>query len=95
MNLIENLKNLGVHFVSPFKLDIEGQEHQVELLIRGFGARNGMIIEKSWEKIKPISLWLTNNGYGFCCFNSSEPCSLTETLNLLEDWGCNNAQESD
>ena len=91
MNLVENLKNLGVQYESPCKLEIDGHEHQVQLLVKGFGSKNGMVVETSWEKIKPISSWLINHEYGFSCFNPNESSSLAETQKLLEDWGCNKA----
>ncbi len=87
MNLVDSLKHLGVKFVSPFKFEINGEEHQMQLLVEGFGAKNGMIVEKSWEKIQPISAWLTIHEYGFSCFNPDESSSLADTQELLEDWG--------
>lgn len=87
LNLVETLKHLGIQYVSPCKLEINGQEHQLQLLIQGFGAKNGMVVDLSWEKIKPISSWLASHEYGFSCFNPDEQSSLSDIQKLLEDWG--------
>ena len=75
--------NLDVE--SPFLLVVNGEKYKFDCLIRGFGAKNGMIIDRDWSAIEPASEELIQLDYGFSCFDVRGG---VENMKLvLKDWG--------
>ena len=76
---------------SPFTIQIKNKTHQFQCLIRGYGAKNGMVIDKDWNKIEEIQKELENNNYGYSCFELKEISDLKGFQEVLNDWGKSNA----
>ncbi len=72
---------------SPFSLLIGDKEHQFQCVVRNYGAVNGMIIDKSWDKLECVSLELLNMEYGFSCFDIEEGEDIDHFREVLNDWG--------
>lgn len=85
-----NLKELSAQYKleieAPFSLRIGGQDHVFQCLIRGYGAEKGMVVDKDWEKIEPVSNELVRMGFGFSCFDI-ENSGTQDFQEVLDDWG--------
>ena len=90
-NLVEQLKRKGnIDIESPFMINIENVAYPFQCLIRGYGAENGMIIDKDFKKIEPIQAELLKMGYGYSCFDIIKSTSSADDfINavLIADWG--------
>lgn len=71
---------------SPFLFSIDNKDYEFQCLIKGYGAKNGMVIDKEWSRIKEVHRELSNMGYGYSCFNIEES-EVEGFEELLEDWG--------
>ena len=76
---------------SPFIIQIGDKAHQFQCLIRGYGAKNGMVIDKDWNKIEAIQSELEKNNYGYSCFELKETSDIKGFQEVLIDWGKSNA----
>ncbi|MDH5299847.1 MAG: hypothetical protein OEW58_00595 [Gammaproteobacteria bacterium] len=73
---------------SPFTIRVGNETHQLHCLIKGYGAKNGMVIDKDWYKIKAIQEELEKNDYGCSCIEITDTEGFQE---VLDDWGKSNA----
>ena len=80
--------NLNIQ--SPFALQIDDKIYNFQCLIKGYGSKQGMIIDKDWNKISPIKDQITTMGYGYSCFDI-EAIDLNNFKEVLNDWGATNA----
>ena len=81
--MIERLREeYNLDIVSPFNITIEGKDHNFDCLVKGYGAKNGMVIDNDYSKISSAQKQLIKLGYGFSCFNIAEASSgFNEILN--------------
>ena len=77
--------NLDV--TSPFTIKINGTKAEFDCLIKGYGAKNGMVIDRHWSNISPIAEALVKIGYGYSCFDLREGAKYMNEA--LKDWGKN------
>jgi hypothetical protein len=80
---------LGVSVVGPIDVTVETGTFSVDLLVRGFGARNGMIVVTNYDTIKTHLKALLEGGYGYSCFDPPSDgvrLSSDDIIELLEDW---------
>jgi len=75
---------------SPFLLPIENKVHRFDCLIVGYGAKNGMIVDKKWSKIHAVESKLMDMGYGYSCFDIEADSSIEEFRKVLDEWGQSN-----
>lgn len=75
---------------APFSLQVGGKIYRFQCRIRGYGAQQGMVIDKEWEKIAPVRDELVTLGFGYSCFDI-EKCDVEGFQNVLDDWGNLNA----
>ena len=75
----------SLRLVSPFKITIDGKRYSFDCLLQGYGAKNGMVIDRTWSKIRPVSERLFELGYGYSCFDIRMVVDGME--DALEDWG--------
>ena len=79
---------------APFVLEIDCVTHHFQYRIRGYGATNGMIVDRNFDKIEPVREMLVDMGYGYSCFDLSgneNSNHIQEKLDgwqeVLDDWG--------
>ena len=78
-------KQYGLDVESPFTLAVNGKEFVFDCLVRGYGSRNGMIIDRYHSRIRPVAYQLVGMGYGYSCFDLRDG---VENMNAaLDDWG--------
>lgn len=75
---------------SPFRLNVEGQIIKFDYLVKNYGARNGMVVDSDWNKIKLVADLLVEMGYGYSCLEI-DASSVDGFDEVLNDWGKNNA----
>lgn len=83
-------ERFGLQIESPFVLNVGGQICEFQCLISGYGKERGMIVDKDWGKIAPVSNDLVAMGYGYSCFDI-EDSDIDGFQELLDDWGISNA----
>jgi len=76
---------------SPFTIKVGNKTHQLQCLIKGYGAKNGMVIDKDWNKIEIIKNELEKNNYGYSCFELKDTNDIKGFQEVLNDWGKSNA----
>jgi len=76
----------------PFIVEVSKGEIVVPVLLRDFGARNGMLLVTTYDLIVSHTDELVNQGYGYSCL--SEPTGRTAhpddddaLMEMLADWG--------
>jgi len=83
--------DLGVDITVPFELEIDGERLRFDALIRNFGARNGMVIDRDSKVISEHGARLIELGYGYSCFDFeswiASPYDRQSTIETLSDWG--------
>jgi hypothetical protein len=80
-------KNYNLEIESPFTLVIGDQSVSFEALIKGYGAKNGMVIDTDGSKLIRLSDELTSLNYGFSCLNLNAPDVADGFDEVLDDWG--------
>lgn len=80
---------LHITVVAPFELALpSGGRIHAEVLVRAFGAAEGMLIVTESSAVWPFRDEIVHIGYGFSVMDPPEgPCDLDEVRELLEDWG--------
>lgn len=86
-NLQRLQKKYNLDIEAPFILDVEGELHTFQCLIKGYGANNGMVVDKDWSKIEIVAAKLVALGYGYSCFDIEEGSPGEGFQEVLEDWG--------
>jgi hypothetical protein len=89
---------LGIEFVSPFVLTVDGRKLKVDLLLRNFGGPNGMLIVTDYSVIKPYTGRLEHFGYGYSVL--PEPGGemteedIQKAIEMFRDWGWSGPEAS-
>ena len=86
-NIYELRRHYELDVEAPFTLIVGSDSHRFQCLIKGYGARLGMIIDKDWDKIEPVASKLVELGYGYSCFDIEKSCSGEDFQEILDDWG--------
>jgi len=90
---------LGLDVVSPFDLVLSaGKDLHVPLLVKNFGARNGMLIVTDYSVVKPHLKLISDLGFGFSVLEEPlRPAAgiydLDTMIEMLSDWGWSGATE--
>ena len=84
-------KDLRIEIITPFILKIEsGAQIKAEILLKNFGATNGMIITKDYDQIAPFVDEIVSEGYGFSVLDEpseNEQYVREDFVDILHDWG--------
>jgi hypothetical protein len=88
--------DLGLAIEAPFLLQLHDGRIEARLLLRNFGAANGMLIVTDFSVIKPFMDEVGTRGYGFSTL--SEPSSRIaydrdSFVQMLCDWGWSGPEE--
>ncbi len=90
-------RDLGLNTIVPFQLPTGDQEKlDIPVLLKDFGARNGMLIVTDYSTIEPHLTFIANQGYGFSTLsepNESGSYDQDSIFELLRDWGWSGAPE--
>lgn len=84
-------KDLGLEIEAPFSLEIEeGIVINIDILLKNFGNREGMLVVNKFEKLSPYANKLVELGYGISTIG--EPDSPDEFhrnvfIEMLSEWG--------
>jgi hypothetical protein len=82
---------LGLEIVAPFALPLQtGEALAVPLLVKSFGAPNGMLIVRDYNQVRLRLKDIAEAGYGFSVLdepNEHEPFILDGYKDILRDWG--------
>jgi hypothetical protein len=85
--------DLGLEIVASYELDIgTGSALKSELLVKDFGATNGMLVVTSYAPIKPYLKQIHDLGYGFSVLQvprnpANEAYNRGDFIDMLSDWG--------
>ncbi|NVJ68573.1 MAG: hypothetical protein HWE16_18940 [Gammaproteobacteria bacterium] len=86
---MSNIKKLAVKYklsiISPFTFETNGKKYRFDALIKGYGAKNGMVVDRQYQRLEVVVDELMNQGYGFSCFDIFESDEGFD--NVLNDWG--------
>ena len=85
--LSELSETFGLDIEFPFQIKIRGEAHTYTCLIKGYGAKEGMVIDEDWRKLEPVGEELLNLGYGYSCFVIDHPSTIEGFQEVLDDWG--------
>lgn len=90
--------DLGLQLVTPFCLMLT-PEHELKalLLIKKFGAPNGMLVFSGYDEISSYVDDIARAGYGFSVLDEPldfEEYSKDEYIELLGDWGWSGDMEN-
>ena len=80
-------KNYNLNIESPFTVKIGNRSIYFDALIKGYGAKNGMIIDDDGSKFTKYSDSITKLDYGYSCFNIHSESVGDEFDDVLDDWG--------
>ena len=85
-------KDLGFEVEAPFQVCLPNAGSiTVDLLVKNFGAKNGMLIVTDFNKISDFADYLVNNmGYGYSTlsdYNVGDPYIQEDLVEVLQDWG--------
>ena len=90
---------LGLDVLSPFELVLPGGETlRVPLLVRNFGAKNGMLVVGDYALVRSHQQEIADLGFGFSVLEASRPdadeCQVRNgMIEMLSDWGWAGAPE--
>lgn len=81
----------GLRVETPFVVSLAWGEISIPVVLRDFGASNGMLLVTDFDIVRPHVDELMNLGYGFACL--SEPTGVPHPdddltlVEMLSDWG--------
>jgi hypothetical protein len=88
-------KNHYLDVEAPYVLRLsDGQTITAEVLLRGYGAQNGMLIVSDYSIVRDKKDEIVHLGYGYSCFSQPGEDEIDSDEGLqevLDDWGKNNA----
>jgi len=80
-------KNYNLEIESPFTLFVGGNTVVFDALIKGYGAKNGMVIDSDGSKLINLNSELSALNYGFSCLNLNASDIADGFDEILDDWG--------
>jgi len=87
----EAARDLNLDVQAPFTAQLpSGAQIQGRLLLRHFGAENGMIVVTDYLSISPFVAEIIEAGYGFSTLSEPsehEPYDREVYVEMLRDWG--------
>jgi len=72
---------------SPFEYVNNGSVYTLQCLIRGYGAKSGMVIDPDWRKLKNLQQALSDDGFGYSCMDIEGSIDIPYFSDVLADWG--------
>ncbi|EKO16890.1 MULTISPECIES: hypothetical protein [Leptospira] len=84
-------ENLNLEVEIPFSIILaDNLKINVSVLLKNFGAKNGMLIITNYEDVEPYLEKIYEAGYGFSTLSEpseNEQYSRKDFIELLSDWG--------
>ena len=89
--ILQACNALGLHADFGLVVDV-GEGHQVATLarIRNLGGRNGMLVVRKYDDVRPYAQRLVQDGYGYSVLDeprSDETFDLDSFREMFRDWG--------
>ena len=82
---------LGLEVEMPFEITLSNEKMiPVEVLLKNFGAKNGICIVSDYEKISEFADEIYNAGFGFSTLSDPEENEIVDIESIkemLRDWG--------
>ena len=93
----EAARDLGLEIVAPFSI-VLGNDSRIDarLLLKRFGARNGMVIVTNFPTVEPFIEEILAAGYGFSTLSEpsvSDHYDRDVFIEMLRDWGWSGAED--
>jgi hypothetical protein len=83
--------DLNIQIAVPFEVQLpSGERVLAQVLVRWFGARNGMLIVNDSSAVWRLHDELEGQGYGFSVMDPpglNEEYDVRDATDILEDWG--------
>jgi hypothetical protein len=90
-------QSLGVEVVAPYRATLpSGVWIEATALVKGFGARRGMLIITDYSQVRSQLEALEQAGYGFSVLEEPGPTDVfdvEEYAEILRDWGWAGSKE--
>ena len=81
----------GVEVACPHVVELDGEALTAPVLLRGFGARRGMLLATDWAVFREQHQALADAGYGFSTLSEPpeepHPGADEAFVEMLADWG--------
>lgn len=80
---------LGLDVELSAEIRMAGRTMVAPVLLRGYGARKGMVLVAHWDAIRGEAEMLVASGYGYSCLGepSGRPIDWDSVADMLRDWG--------
>ena len=82
--------DLGIEIVAPYSVQVDNNVTiRADLLVRNFGARNGMLVVTDYGTVKSYVQQLVKLGYGFSVLEEpaeGESYDRETLIHMLSDW---------
>lgn len=92
-------KDLGFEVVSPFQLVLSsGHPLNIPILVKGFGAKNGMLVTTTFRSIEDYTDQIAEMGYGFSTMSeyaAGQAYNAEDFIDVLKDWGWSGSSETE
>lgn len=83
--------DLGIRVVAPYDLILPSGSHiHASVLVKDFGATQGMLIVESFELVRRHHQEILTSGYGYSVLDSPKSADAYDresTMIMLRDWG--------
>jgi hypothetical protein len=90
---------LGCEIVSPYVVELpSGARVDAPVLVKGFGALNGMLVVTDYAQVRSELAALDAAGYGFSVLeepDATDQFDVDEYADLLRDWGWAGKEEEE
>lgn len=87
----DNASRWGLSVETPFVVEVAGKHITVPVLLRDFGATQGMLLVTDFGLISSYADDLVDLGYGFSCLSeptgAAHPDDDQALMEMLADWG--------
>lgn len=86
-------KEFGLNIVIDYKFICDNIAIEVPVLLKDFGAKNGMLIIDNYRSVSSFVQIINQQDFGFSCLTSSKnfDLNISETrssiIEMLSDWG--------
>lgn len=83
--------DLSLELTIPFQfVTSRGAQIDARVLVRGFGARQGMLLVRDYTDVSRVDTELVDAGYGYCVMDDpllAERYDRANIIDVLRDWG--------
>ncbi len=85
--VMQLMNTYGLDITSPFEYKNNNVVYKFQCLIRGYGAKSGMVIDPDWRKLNSLKQALSDDGFGYSCMDIEGSIDIPSFSDVLADWG--------